>query len=157
MKMTEQTFNIPLRREIMKAPKYKRAKKAIHAVREFVSKHMKSQDVLIGKYLNLKIWEHGIKNPPHHVSVNASKDDKGIVKVELVGAPKEVKKEEKAKKESKPITPAKAPETPAKDSTATATPVSAETPAKTEEPKVPEKIAAPKKVYKKKEAVTPSA
>ena len=66
---------------------------------------MKSENVVIGKYLNLKIWHHGAKNPPHHVKVNAAKDDKGKVFVELVDAPKETKVEEKkvAKKEEKEI------------------------------------------------------
>ena len=71
---------------------------------------MKSDNVSIGKYLNLKIWSHGARNPPHHVKVNAIKDDKGKVLVEIVDAPKEkpkiveskkaVKKEEKTIKEA---------------------------------------------------------
>ena len=31
------------------------------------------------------LWEHGIKNPPHHVKVDAVKDDKNIIKAELTG------------------------------------------------------------------------
>lgn len=109
----ERVYTIPLRRETLKVPPFKKANKAAKSVREFISKHMKSNDVKIGKYLNLKIWQHGAKNPPHKVQVNAVKDDKGKVFVELVGAPKEalkaeekekiVKKEEKkAKAEEKP-------------------------------------------------------
>ena len=65
----ERTYNIPLRRETLKAPSYRKAKKAITAIREFIGRHMKSGNVAVGKYLNLKVWEHGIKNPPHHVKV----------------------------------------------------------------------------------------
>ncbi len=105
----ERNYIIPLRRETLKAPSYRKAKKAVTAVREFISKHMKSSDIKIGKYLNLKIWEHGIKNPPHKVKVTSTKDDKGRVFVELAGAPKEElkigekkKAEKKEAKEEKP-------------------------------------------------------
>ena len=97
----ERVYNIPLRRETLKVPYYKKANKAVKTVKEFISKHMKSDNVVIGKYLNLKIWEHGAKNPPHHVNVNAVKDDKGKVVVELVDAPKEKPKVEEKKKEIK--------------------------------------------------------
>lgn len=97
----ERIYSIPLRRETLKVPPFRKANKAAKAVRQFISKHMKSTDVKLGKYLNLKIWEHGAKNPPHHVKVNAIKDDKGKVVVELVGAPKEIPKIEDKKKEVK--------------------------------------------------------
>ncbi|MBI2541189.1 60S ribosomal protein L31 [Candidatus Woesearchaeota archaeon] len=101
----ERAYVIPLRRETLKVPFFKKANKAVKAVRQFISKHMKSDDVHIGKYLNLKIWHHGAKNPPGKIKVNAVKDDKGKVFVELVDAPKEAPKEEKktAKKEEKTI------------------------------------------------------
>jgi len=99
----ERVYVIPLRRETLKVPNFRKANKAVKSVREFISKHMKSENVVIGKYLNLKIWKHGAKNPPGKVKVNAAKDDKGKVFVEIVGAPKEAKVEEKkpAKKEEK--------------------------------------------------------
>ena len=97
----ERVYNIPLRRETLKVPFYRKAKKASKAVREFIQKHMKSDDVNIGRYLNMKVWEHGMKNPPHHVKVVATKDDKGKVMVELEGAPKDVPKvDKKAAKKS---------------------------------------------------------
>ena len=96
----ERIYYIPLRRETLKVPPFKKTNKAVKTVREFISKHMKSDNVAIGKYLNLNIWNHGAKNPPHHVKVNAVKDDKGKVFVELVGALKEEPKMEE-KKEAK--------------------------------------------------------
>ena len=81
----ERVYNVPLRKEWLKAPKYKRAKKAVNALQQFISKHMKSDDVKIGKHANLLIWKHGIKNPPHHINVKAVKDSKGVVTVELEG------------------------------------------------------------------------
>ena len=97
----ERVYVIPLRRETLKVPPFKKANKAAKFVREFISKHMKSDNVAIGKYLNLNIWKHGAKNPPHHVKVNAAKDDKGKVFVELVGAPKEQPKVDEKKKTAK--------------------------------------------------------
>src|SRR3989344_4816782 len=94
----ERIYSIPLRRETLKVPPFRKANKAVKTIKEFISKHMKSENVVIGKYLNLNIWKHGAKNPPHHVKVNVTKDDKGKVVVELFGAPKEEPKIEEKKK-----------------------------------------------------------
>lgn len=90
----ERTYTIPLRREWLKSVKYKRAKKAVKAIREFLMRHMKAslENVRLGKHLNLELWKHGIKNPPSRVKVNVTKDDKGVVVAELFGAPKAEKK-----------------------------------------------------------------
>lgn len=98
----ERSYNIPLRKEWLKAPKWKRSKKAAKAAREFLQRHMKSDNVKLGKYLNEAIWKNGGKNPPHHVKVEAAKDSEGVVRAELAGAPKAPQKpeEEKPKKEA---------------------------------------------------------
>ena len=57
----ERNYIVPLRKEFMKAPRYKRAKKAVNALKEFLKKHMKSDNVKLGKNLNLEIWKNGIK------------------------------------------------------------------------------------------------
>ena len=105
-KLLERTYNVPLRKEFMKVPKYKRARKAVIAVKEFVSKHMKANDVKLGKFLNEKIWERGIKRPPHHVEINVKPNKDGILIAELVGAPvvEEVVEENKKSKVSKKST-----------------------------------------------------
>ena len=87
MAKLEREYNIPLRREFQKVASYKRAKKAVKAVQEFLVKHMKSTDVKLGKHLNEKIWERGIKNPPHHVLVTVTKDEEGKVFAELKELP----------------------------------------------------------------------
>ncbi len=97
----ERTYNVPLRRKWLNVPKYKRAKKAVSALRAFVVKHMKSDNVNLGKYVNEYIWKHGIKNPPHHVKIVARKDSEGAVNVELEGSPVEEKEESKKGKKSK--------------------------------------------------------
>jgi len=103
----EREYNIPLRKEWLKVPRYRRAKKAIKAIREFLARHMRAdfEKIKVGRWLNEEMWKHGIKRPPHHIKIKATKDDEGIVKVELTKLPKEAleeaKREEKAKEEKK--------------------------------------------------------
>ncbi|MDP3698265.1 MAG: 50S ribosomal protein L31e [Nanoarchaeota archaeon] len=103
-KTLERTYNVPLRKEYMKAPRWNRTKKAVTALRQFLAKHMKSENVLLSKELNEELWKHGIQNPPHHIKVKAVKDDKGVVKAEWVGKEKPASKKNKAeKKETKTV------------------------------------------------------
>ncbi|HZX44839.1 MAG TPA: hypothetical protein VFF28_04105 [Candidatus Nanoarchaeia archaeon] len=94
----ERVYNVPLRRKYLRAPNWKRTKRAVTALQEFVWQHMKPTELKIGKYANLELWKHGIKNPPHHIKVNCRKNEEGIVYVELVGAPVEKVKRKTAKK-----------------------------------------------------------
>ena len=100
----ERLYTIPLRKEFRKAPNYKRTARAIIAIRNFIKKHMKSDNVKIGKYLNLEMWKHGRKNPPARIKVKAvkekEKDDEYVI-VELPHVKIEKPKEE-AKKKEKP-------------------------------------------------------
>ncbi|MBI2549915.1 50S ribosomal protein L31e [Candidatus Woesearchaeota archaeon] len=127
MAAVERTLTINLRKEIMKVPDYKRAKKAVTAIREFLQRHMKAdaKDVKIGKYLNLKIWEHGIKKPAHKITVIAKKDDKGIVTAELPSIPAKKQNEKRLKAKEKQGNKAKTPEQ--KETKATATQTTATT------------------------------
>ena len=75
MAKIERTYSIPLRKEIMKASRYRRAEKAIIGVKNFLRKNMKSDNVKLGKYLNLYLWSQGIRNPPHTVRVLVTKED----------------------------------------------------------------------------------
>ena len=99
----ERTYTIPLRKGWLKAPRYKRAKKAVNTLREFLVRHMKSDDVRLLPELNLEIWKHGMKNPPPRVKVNVVKDDKGVVKAQLFGIKIEEKKPEEKKSVVKKI------------------------------------------------------
>ncbi len=98
IKHLERTYTIPLRKEYQKAPNWKRTRKAVVALREFLQKHMKAQEIKLSKEINETMWKHGVKNPPHHLKVTAKKDDKGVVHAELFGF---VKKEKSAKKKTK--------------------------------------------------------
>ncbi|MCK4589546.1 MAG: 60S ribosomal protein L31 [Nanoarchaeota archaeon] len=110
-KKLERVYNVPLRKDWLRTPKYKRSKKAVKALREFLTRHMKPGvdergrvKLKIGRMANLDIWKHGIKNPPHHIKVKAVKSADGTVKAELVGfeyqeEKKSVKKEKKSRTE----------------------------------------------------------
>ncbi len=97
----ERSYNVPLRKEWLKSPKHKRAQKAISALKKFLLKHMKGTEIKLGKKLNEEIWKHGMKNPPHHIKVNVTKDDKGIIRAELFGFKYEEKKKEPKVEKSK--------------------------------------------------------
>jgi ribosomal protein L31E len=92
---TERTYIIPLRREWLKSVKYKRAKKAVRAIKDFLQQHMKTDaaNIKLGTHLNIELWKHGIRNPPSRIKVNVTKDDKGMVRAELFGIKVEAKKE----------------------------------------------------------------
>jgi large subunit ribosomal protein L31e len=98
--MVEQKeYNIPLRKEFLKVPKYKRAKKAVTALKQFLQRHLKKEEVKIGSKLNEQIWEKGIKNPPHHVKVTAYVEEETIY-AEKTGVV--FKREKKEKKKETP-------------------------------------------------------
>ena len=97
-----------------------------------IAKHMKSDNIILGKYVNKELWKHGIKNPPHHIKISAKKDDKGKIMVELAELPakakRELEKQEKSKKgkDKTKKEDAKAKETEAKKEEAGKTVVEAE-------------------------------
>ena len=92
MAIIERTYNIPLRKEFQKAPMYRRAKRAVNAVRAFLEKHMKSATVKLGPQLNHTLWARGIRHPPAFIKVTAARAEDGVVKAELFGVKYEEKK-----------------------------------------------------------------
>ena len=104
-KPEEKIFKIPLRKGFLKAPKWKRAKKSVKVVKEYLVKHMKMTDVRLGKELNELLWSRGAKNPPKSITVHAIVHE-GIARANLTGhdiaiPKKKEKKEEKPKEEEK--------------------------------------------------------
>ena len=97
----ERNYVIPLRKEFQKAPIYKRAQKAAYATKAFLQKHMKTENVKLGRHLNMYIWKNGPRNPPGKVEVHVElvKDADGdYAYAELVGKEKEVLKPIKIEK-----------------------------------------------------------
>jgi large subunit ribosomal protein L31e len=90
----EREYVIPLRKRILKVPRYKRAKRAINTIKDFLAKHMKvegtdTRKVKIDMYLNEEMWFRGIKKPQTKIKVKAKKIE-GIVYAELAEIPKAV-------------------------------------------------------------------
>ena len=81
----EREYVIPLRKQILHVPKYRRASKAVKTVKEFLVRHMKTKEVRLGQELNMHLWSQGIRNPPTRVKVKVVKGDDNIAKAELIG------------------------------------------------------------------------
>ena len=116
-----------LRKGFLKAPTWKRSKKAVAILRNLISRHSKVENVRLGKWLNAEIHKHGAKNPPSKVKINVKiekiKDEKTkaealVARAELAELPKKVirlaklEEEKKAKKKAKEKIPEKIEEKP---------------------------------------------
>ncbi len=91
----ETIFTIPLRKEILKVPKYQRTKKAIRSVRSILVRRFKSNDIIIGQDLNMHIHEGGHTNPPTRIKVKVYKYKEKLV-ADMIDAP--ILEEEQEKK-----------------------------------------------------------
>jgi len=75
----EKTYTIPLRHAWVVTPRGKRAPRAVRDVRDFVSRHMKAEEVAISNDVNSAIWARSINKPPRKIMVRAVKDKEGKV------------------------------------------------------------------------------
>lgn len=87
----EREYVIPLRKHWVHVQEYKRAAKAVKAIKEFIARHMKVQDrdldkVRVDNYLNSEIWSRSAGKPPARIKVKAIKEGE-IVRVELAEMP----------------------------------------------------------------------
>jgi len=60
-------------------PRGKRTPRAVRMLREFVKRHMKTEDVIISNEINEKLWSRSIKKPPRRMRVRVVKDKEGNV------------------------------------------------------------------------------
>lgn len=81
-KLTEQIYVIPLR-VVDRVPRWKRGNRAIKEIRQYLIRHMKSEDVKLDRSINEKVWEQGIEKPPSRIRVRAMKFEDGQVQAEL--------------------------------------------------------------------------
>ena len=91
----EREYVVPLKRGVLNVPRYRRAKKAVRVLKEFMVRHMGVRDrdlrkVKVDINLNNEIWFRGIKKPMNKIRVKAKKID-GVVYVELAEVPEVVK------------------------------------------------------------------
>jgi large subunit ribosomal protein L31e len=94
-KILERVYTVPLRRHWVNVPQYKRARKAVVALKEFIAKHMHVtnrdvRNVRINSYLNNELWFRGKTNPPAKIKVKAIKEG-DVVRVEFFEYPAVVK------------------------------------------------------------------
>ncbi len=89
MEELTRTYVVPLG-VVYEAPPYRRAKKAIIVIREFVTRHMKAKQVSIDSEVNELIWSRGIKHPPRRITLEMERDEDGVVKVRLPPEPEQV-------------------------------------------------------------------
>ncbi len=91
----EREYIIPLRREFLKMPQYRRGGRAIKTIKKFIAKHMKVDERDVDKvkldiYLNNEVLFRGRRSPPSKIKVRAVKEGE-IVKVTLAEPPQHVK------------------------------------------------------------------
>ena len=108
MDKLERIYTVPLG-DAYEAVRNKRAPRAVKILREFLTKHMKADEVLLGEALNKFIWERSIQKPPRKVKVRVIKEDvtaRAYLADEKIEEPKKEdkkaeKKDEKAKEAPK--------------------------------------------------------
>jgi len=81
----ERLYTVPLGKA-WASQRYRRAEKAMTLLREFAERHMKPTEVVIDPTVNEYIWARGIRSPPRKIRVKMTKDDEGVVVVELAEA-----------------------------------------------------------------------
>ena len=85
------TYVVPLRKEWLKVPRWRRSKRATAALRAFLLKHTKAKQVKIEKWANESLWARGAKNPPAKITVIVKKE-KDIARAELAQLPAKAKR-----------------------------------------------------------------
>ena len=79
--VVERIYTIPLGK--VWAWRRNRAARAVRVLRNFITRHMKAQEVIIGDDVNEEIWRRGLQKPPRRIRVRAEKDSEGKVTVSL--------------------------------------------------------------------------
>jgi len=85
----ERLYTVPLRRAWI-APRGRRTLRAVKILRDFVMRHMKTEDVALSNEINEEVWVRSIEKPPRRIRIKVVKDKEGKVIVYPI-------KEEKAK------------------------------------------------------------
>ena|SRR3989454_9164150 len=107
--LLERIYTINLGKVLL-SPNNQRAKRAINMIREFASRHMKSENVKIEEDVSHLVWERGIRHPPRKIRVKLTKDDDGNILVSKYQEEKKVEEKPKEKKEEKKASASKSDE-----------------------------------------------
>jgi len=79
----ERIYTVPLRKAYWTGSRLKRANRSVRILRQFVTRHMKPEGILIQPEVNELIWARGIQKPPRRVRIRATKNDENLVRVYL--------------------------------------------------------------------------
>lgn len=82
----ERVYTIPFYPKMNGIPRTKRAPRAMRMIREFVSKHLKSDELIFDAEVNEFIWARGIQKPPRKITVRVVKSDDDVVEIFLVSS-----------------------------------------------------------------------
>ena len=74
----ERVYTINLGKVLL-SPNNQRAKRAINMIREFATRHMKSENIKIEEDVSHLVWARGIRHPPRKIRIKLTKDDGGNV------------------------------------------------------------------------------
>ena len=112
--MVERIYTINLRRLTTKAAKWEKSKKSVAIIKDFLKRHMKTEEIKLDKSITEEIWKRGNQKPPRKIRIKVTETEEGekdekrkVVKAELLGIipleepKKEVKLEEKKAEEKK--------------------------------------------------------
>ena len=65
-------YIVPLRKQFILVPRWRRSKQAMKILREFILKHTKADKVNISQWISEEVWKHGGKNPPGKLKVKVT-------------------------------------------------------------------------------------
>ena len=85
--MDEKIYTINIRKAIAKVPRWEKSKRSVAAVKNYLKKHMKSDEVRIGKSITEEIWKGGNQNPPKSIRIHAiltEDEDKGKMIIQSI-------------------------------------------------------------------------
>ncbi len=74
----KRTYIIPLRREFLKVPRWRKSKRAIDALQAYILRHTKVENIKLSNLVNQEVWKHGGKNPPSKVKVEVTIENKKV-------------------------------------------------------------------------------
>jgi len=74
----ERVYTIPFRK-VWSTPRGKRTPRASRMLRDFVRRHMKTENVEISNQVNEELWARSIRKPPRQIKVRLVKDKEGRV------------------------------------------------------------------------------
>ena len=106
--MAERIYTINLRKLALKESKWKKSKKSVALIRNFLKRHMKTDQIKLDKSITEEIWKRGSHKPPAKIRIKAYETEEGekdekrkFVKAELLGVIREEVKEKKEEVEKK--------------------------------------------------------